>query len=162
MPKATQFDLALIWPRPEPSPCRLPASPHATSPSKVLRNRRLRLYRLIERTEGVIGEIETELYRRGASLTGPLRRPGQASAVQTQRTAAPLPERAARRWAPYARPGDHATVLTGKGMDPLDRALADATVKRMREVLALLRRKGGARLVGLQSARSARWALVEG
>ena len=51
-------------------------------------------------------------------------------------------------------------VLAGKGLDPLDRALADATVKRMRDVL-LLKRKGITRLVGLRRARSARWALVE-
>jgi hypothetical protein len=53
-----------------------------------------------------------------------------------------------------------ALVLAGKGLDPLDRALADATVKRMRDVL-LLKRKGITRLVGLRRARSARWALVE-
>jgi hypothetical protein len=41
-------------------------------------------------------------------------------------------------------------------VDPLDRALADATVKRMRDVLLLLKRKGVTRLVGLQRARSAR------
>jgi hypothetical protein len=43
----------------------------------------------------------------------------------------------------------------------MDRALADATVKRMRFVLLLHKRKGIARLVGLQWARSARWALAE-
>jgi hypothetical protein len=40
-------------------------------------------------------------------------------------------------------------ILTGNGLDPLDRALADATVKRMRDVLLLLKRKGGVRPVGL-------------
>jgi hypothetical protein len=38
--------------------------------------RRLRLYRLIKRTEGTIGEIETELYRRGVKLTDPPRHRG--------------------------------------------------------------------------------------
>jgi len=50
-----------------------------------------------------------------------------------------------------------ALVLTGKGFDPLDRDPADATVKRMRDVLLLLKRKGVTRLVGLRRARSARW-----
>jgi hypothetical protein len=53
-------------------------------------------------------------------------------------------------------------VLAGKDLDPLDRALADTTVKRMRDVLALHRRKGIVRLVGLQRARSAKWGLMEG
>jgi hypothetical protein len=53
-----------------------------------------------------------------------------------------------------------AMVLTGKGLDPLDRALADVTVKRMRDVLLLLKRKGVTRLVGMQRARSARRALA--
>jgi hypothetical protein len=39
-------------------------------------------------------------------------------------------------------------VLTAKGLDPLDLALADATVKRARDVL-LLKRKGVTWLVGL-------------
>ena len=55
-----------------------------------------------------------------------------------------------------------ALVLAGKGLDPLDRALADATVKRMRDALLLHKRKGIVRLVGLQRARSAKWALTEG
>jgi hypothetical protein len=55
-----------------------------------------------------------------------------------------------------------AQVLTMKGLDPLDRALADATVKRMRFVLLLHKRKGIVRLVGLQRARRAKWALVDG
>jgi hypothetical protein len=49
-----------------------------------------------------------------------------------------------------------------KGLDPLHRALTDATVKRARDVLLLLKRKGIVRLVALQRARPARWALVEG
>ncbi len=53
-------------------------------------------------------------------------------------------------------------ILTAKGLDPLDRALADATVKLAREALRQHERRGFVRLVGLQRARSARWALVEG
>jgi hypothetical protein len=49
-----------------------------------------------------------------------------------------------------------------EGLDPMDRALADAVVKRMRFVLLLHKRKGIVRLVGLQRARSARWGLIEG
>jgi hypothetical protein len=76
MLKQPWFDLALIRPRPEPAPRRLPPSPLATCATKVLRMRRLRLYRLIKRTEGTIGEIETELYRRGVKLTDPPRHRG--------------------------------------------------------------------------------------
>jgi hypothetical protein len=54
-----------------------------------------------------------------------------------------------------------AAILTTKGLDPMDRALADATVKRLRFVLLLHKRKGIVRLVGLRRARSARWALVK-
>jgi hypothetical protein len=39
-------------------------------------------------------------------------------------------------------------------------AIADATVKRARDALLLHKRKGIVRLVGLQHARSARWAQV--
>jgi hypothetical protein len=55
-----------------------------------------------------------------------------------------------------------AVVLAAKSLDPLDHALAEATVKRTRDVLLLCRRKGIVRLVGLQRTRSARWALLEG
>jgi len=48
--------------------------------------------------------------------------------------------------------GITAMVLTGKGLDPLDRALADATLKRMGDALLLLKRKGVTRLVGLQGS----------
>jgi hypothetical protein len=159
--RATQFDLALIRPRAEPAPRKLPASPHATSPSKVLRMRRLRLYRLVERTQATIAEIEAELTHRGAKLTGPPLHPGKPLPFKHNE----LPRLClnALRIAEEPMHGREitATVLTGKGLDALDRALADAVVKRMRDVLALLRRKGVTRLVGLQRARSARWALRE-
>jgi len=51
-------------------------------------------------------------------------------------------------------------ILTAIDLAPFDHGLADATIKRMRDVLALLRRKDVTRLVGRQRARSARWALV--
>jgi hypothetical protein len=54
-----------------------------------------------------------------------------------------------------------AQVLAGKGLEVQDRALADATVKRMRDVLLLHKRKGIVRLVGLQRARSAKWGVVD-
>ena len=67
---------------------------------------------------------------------------------------------------PLFKPGDPATVasgrsLTGNGLAPLDCALADATVKRTRDCLLPHKRKGVVRLVGLQRASSARWAVVE-
>ena len=46
-------------------------------------------------------------------------------------------------------------VPTGKGLDALDRALADATVKRMRDVLLLLKRKAVTPLVGRRTAQVA-------
>jgi hypothetical protein len=78
MPKATQFDLALVKPRPEPAPRKLPPSPLATCPNKALRMRRLRLYRLIERTHVTIAEIEAELRGRGVAVAGPPRRRGKS------------------------------------------------------------------------------------
>ena len=39
---------------------------------------------------------------------------------------------------------------------------AEATMKRVRDVLLPLKRKGIVRFLGLQLARSARWALAEG
>jgi hypothetical protein len=160
MPKATQFDLALVRPRPEPGPRKLPPSPLATCPNKVLRMRRLRLYRLVERTQGIIAEIEAELTRRGAKVTGPPRHRGKPVPFRHNE----LPRLCLNALRAAARPMHvreiTALVLTGKDLDPLDRALADATVKRMRDVL-LLKRKGVTRLVGLQRARSAKWALVE-
>src|SRR5580704_15011348 len=126
MPKATQFDLALIWPRPKPASRRLLPSSHATRPTKVLRMRRRRLYRLIERTQGTIAEIEAELTRRGTKVTEPPRHRGK-----------PLPFRhneLPRLCLNALRSAGHpmhirevaALVLTAKGLDPLDRILADA------------------------------------
>jgi len=78
MPKATQFDLALTRPRAAPTPRKLPASPLASGPAKFLHNRRLRLHRLMERTQGTIAEIEAELRRRGVAVAGPPRHHGKA------------------------------------------------------------------------------------
>ena len=160
MPKATQFDLALIRPRPEAVPRKLPPSPHATSPNKVLRMRRLRLYRLVERTQATIARIEAELTRRGAKLTGPPRRRGKPLPLRHNE----LPRLCLNVLRGAGRPMHVREitdlVLTGKSLDPLDRSLAGATVKRMRDVLLLLKRKGVTRLVMLQRARSARWALM--
>jgi hypothetical protein len=128
--------------------------------TRVLRNRRLRLYRLVERTQGTLTEIETELQRRGAVITGPPRRnthPLPFRHNEMPRLALNILRAAGQ---PMHVRDITATVLIGKGLDPLDRALADATVKRMRDVLLLHKRKGIVRLVGLQRARSARWALA--
>jgi hypothetical protein len=54
-----------------------------------------------------------------------------------------------------------ATILAAKGLDPMDRALADATVTRTRFVPLMHQHKGFARLVGLERAGSALWALAE-
>jgi len=54
-----------------------------------------------------------------------------------------------------------ATILAAKGLDTMDRALTDATVKRMRFAQLLRKREGIVRLLGLQRARSARWAQVK-
>jgi hypothetical protein len=53
-------------------------------------------------------------------------------------------------------------VLSAKGLDPLDRPLTDATVKRARDVLLLPKRQETVRLVEGQRAKSARWALAPG
>lgn len=161
MPKTSQFDLALVRPRPEPVPRRLPPSPLATSATKVLRVRRHRLYRLIERTRSIITEIESELQARGVPMTGPPRRRTKPLPFRHNE----LPRlclnalRAAER--PMHIREIAAVVLRAHGLDPLDRALADTTVKLAREVLRQQRRKGFVRLVGLQRARSARWTLTE-
>jgi hypothetical protein len=160
MLKQPEFDLALLRPRAAPAPRTLPPSPHATSPSKVPRMRRLRLYRLIERTQATIAEIEAELSRRGAKATGPPRHRGKPLPFKHNE----LPRHCLAVLRAAGRPmhGREITalVLAGKGLDPLELPLADATVKRMRDVLLLLKRKGVTRLVGLQRARSARWVLV--
>ena len=142
-------------------PRKLPAFPHADSPTKVLRNRRLRLYHLIERTQGTIAEIEAELGRRGAKLPGPPRHRGKSLPFRHNELPRLCLNTLRMHGAPMHVREITATVLTGKDLDPLDRALADATVKRMRDVLLLLKRKGIVRLVGLQRARSAQWALME-
>lgn len=161
MPKATQFDLALTRARPTPTPRKLPASPLATARTAVLRNRRHRLCRAIEQAQATIAEIGAELTRRGVKLTGPPRRRGPGLPFRHNE----LPRLCLNALRSAGRPTHvreiTALVLAGKGLDPLDRALADATVKRMRDVLALHRRKAVVRLVRLQRARSARWALTE-
>jgi hypothetical protein len=55
-----------------------------------------------------------------------------------------------------------ALVPTAKGLDPRDRTLAGAAVKRARDVMLLHERKGIVRRVGLQRVRSTCWGLVEG
>ncbi len=160
MPRPAQFDLALTRPRPAATSPRR-RNPDLQGNNRVLRNRRLRLYRLIERTQGIIAEIKAELYRRGAVLTGPPRRRGKPLPFRhTELPRLALNVLRATGRAMHVREIT-ALVLTGKGLDPLDRALSDATVKRARDVLVLLKRKGITRLVGLQQARSARWALAE-
>jgi hypothetical protein len=123
--------------------------------------RRLRLYRAIERIQATIAEIEAEFTSRGAKLTGPPRHRGKPLPFKHNE----LPRLCLNALRVAGRPMHvreiTAMVLTSKGLDPLDRALADATVKRMGDVLLLLKRKGVTRLVGLQRARSARWAIVD-
>jgi hypothetical protein len=128
----------------------------------VLRNRRRRLYGLVERTQGTIAEIEAELTRRGAKVTEPPRHRGKPLPFHHNE----LPGLCLN----VLRVAGHpmhireivASVLTAKGLDPLDRSVAEATVKRARDVMLLHKRKGIVRLVGLQWERSARWALLEG
>jgi hypothetical protein len=139
----------------------LPASPNARSPTKVLRNRRLRLYRLIERTQATIAEIEAELISRSVKLAGAPRHRAKPLPFRHNELPKLCPNVLRSKDGSMHVREIAATVLTGKSLDPLDRALADATVKRMRDVLLLLNRKGVTRLVGLQRARSARWALAE-
>src|ERR1019366_2006054 len=120
MPKPAQFDLALIRSRAPPSaPKRL--DPSLQGATRVLRNRRLRLYRLVERTQATIAEIEAELRRRGAVITGPPRRHTHPLPFRHNE----LPRLAlnilrARGEAMHVREIT-ATVLTGKRLDPLDR-----------------------------------------
>ena len=162
MPKATQFDLALTRPRPTPAPRKLPPSPLATSATKVLRVRRHRLYGLVERTQGIIAEIEAELTRRGAKLTGPPRHRGHPSPFRHNELPRLCLNVLRRLGVPTHVREIVATILTAKGLDPLDRTLADATAKLAREALRQHKRRECVRLVGLQPARSARWPLVEG
>jgi hypothetical protein len=116
---------------------------------------------VIECTQTTIAEIEDELRCRGVLLHGPPKRHGHPLLFRHNE----LPRLAlnvlrVNGQAMHVREIT-AAILTAKGLDLMDRALADATVKRMRFVLLLHRRKGIVRLVGLQRARSAKWALVE-
>jgi hypothetical protein len=130
-------------------------------PEQVLRNRRHRLYGVAERTQAIIAEIQAELSRREPKLTGPPQRRGKPLPFNHNE----LPRLCLNVLQGAGQPMHvreiTAVVLTGKNLDPLDRALVDATVKQMRDVLLLLKRKRVPRPVGLQRARSARWALVE-
>jgi hypothetical protein len=108
-----------------------------------------------------IAEIEAELRQRGVTILGPPRchtHPLPFRHNEMPRLALNVLRAAGR---PMHVREITATVLVGKGLDPLDRALADLTVKRMRFVLLLHERKGIVRLVGLQRARSAKWALID-
>ena len=125
--------------------------------------RRLRLYRRVERTHGIITEIEAELTRRGAKLTGPPRHRGKPLPFRHNE----LPRFCLNALRTAARPMHvreiTALVLTGKDLDPLDRALADATVEADAGcAAAVAAERGHQRLVGLQRGLgSAKWALVE-
>jgi len=148
MLKQPQFDLALLRPKPAPEPRRLPPSSLATCATKVLRMRRLRLYRQIERTEDTIVEIEAELTRRGAKLTGPPRHRGKPLPFRHNELPRLCLNALRRAGQPMHVREITAAVLTGEALDPLGRSLADDTVKRARDVLLLLKRKGVTRLVG--------------
>ena len=156
MSKATQFDLALVRPPAAPEPRRLPPSPLAGCPVKVLRNRHHLLYGFVEHTQGTLAEIEAELSKRGAQLTGPPRCRGKPLPFRQNE----LPQLCLNVLRAAGQPMHvreiTAAVPAGKGLDPPDRALADATVKRARDCLLPLKRKGIVRLVGRQRARSAR------
>jgi hypothetical protein len=123
--------------------------------------RRLRLHRLVERTQGTISEIEAELSRRGVAVASPPHRRGKPLPFRHNE----LPRLCLNALRTAGRPMHvreiAAVVLAAKSLDPLDRPLADATVKRARDCLLLLKRKETVRLVGLQRARSARWTLAE-
>jgi hypothetical protein len=65
--------------RPDPSASARAQAPEPRTTGRhpyILRNRRIRLYRLIERTQVTIAEIEDELRHRGVVLAGPPRRHG--------------------------------------------------------------------------------------
>jgi hypothetical protein len=63
-------------------------------------------------------------------------------------------------WRMHSR--EHAAlVLVGKVLSPLDRALADAAVKRTRGCLLLLKRKGVTLGGGVAEGAIGSWALVE-
>jgi hypothetical protein len=161
MPKPAQFDLALVRPR-SPAPVPMRRKPELQGATRVLRNRRIRLHRLIERTQATIAEIEDELRSRGVAILSPPKRHGLPLPFRHNE----LPRLAlnvlrANGQAMHVRE-IAAAILVAKGLDPMDRALADATVKRLRFVLLLHKRTGIVRLLGLQRARSARWALTDG
>jgi hypothetical protein len=54
-----------------------------------------------------------------------------------------------------------AKVLRDKGLDALDRALADATVHRARDCMLHMRQKGVVTMVGALHSKGARWVLVD-
>ena len=54
------------------------------------------------------------------------------------------------------------TNARDKGLDPLDRALADATVHRARDCMLHMRQKGVVVMVGALHSKGANWVLVEG
>jgi hypothetical protein len=161
MARPAQYDLALTRPRETPEPRRQPPSPLPTSSTPVLRTRRYRLYRLVERTQATIADIDAELSRRGIDVSQP-----------PPHRKKPLPNRhneLSRFCFNTLRTTGRAMhvreiaalAVAAKGLDSLDRVAADDAVKRVRNALALYRRKGLIRLIGAGRATSVRWALVE-
>ena len=161
MPKPTQFDLALTRPRSAPKPVKPPAR-SIQAAGAVLAKRRHRLYRLIERTQATIAEIEAELRSRGAVINGPPRHYERTLPFKHNE----LPRLCLNILRVNQRPTHIreivARVLRDKGLDPLDKALADVTVHRARDCMLHMRRKGVVVMVGALHSKSAKWTLVDG
>lgn len=161
MRKPAQFDLALVRPHPAATPPRR-RNPELQGATRILRNRRLRLYRLVERTQATIAEIEDELRHRGVVLGGAPRH--HKRSLPFRHNEIPRLCLAVLRDAGEAMHIREiaAAVLTAKGLDAADTALMGVTVQRVRRILVLHKRKGMVRLTGVQRTWTAKWSLAEG
>jgi hypothetical protein len=127
---------------------------------QLLRSRRARLHRFLERTQEAIAAIEAELRRRGADPG----KPPKIRPLTSPFSHGELPRicigalRAAGH--PLQIRDLAAAVLAIKRLTP-DWKLTGATIKRARETLRLLRVKGIVRIVGGPVLRRRWWALVE-
>jgi hypothetical protein len=126
-----------------------------------LRNRRARLYKLIDRTRETIAEIEAELSRQGIDVSKPPRRYHPARPVfrtgdipracldVLREAEGPL-----KVWEIVAR------MLRAKGLHPADAATMEAAVRQLRPVLRKYRKRGVVRLLGGERGRMCRWEMV--
>jgi hypothetical protein len=160
IPRPAQFDLALTRPRPAAKPINA-AARSLQAAGHVLATRGWRLCRLIERIQATIANIEVELRSRGAFINGPPQR--------YQRTLPFRPNELPRPCLNILRANGRPThvreiiarVLRDKGLNLLDRALADAAVHPARDCLLRLWQEGVMRLIGALHSKGSRVELVD-